>query len=212
MDLSDSKKERARRILSQLYTPPGVIDADELLLEGDVYDAVKEMISSAHDIYIDSVTGKALLVWREEYETGYEKLLDKMNRTERIVLFILYLLYRHPFIPEERRSGKPAADQEVSRDTIIRLTKIAGLNRQSVDRALSRLTRLGYLDGFEWPRRTGIRLRALPNGLFERVEESAFRWTILKEAGVEPVLAPEVVRDNDKESDLEEDTDESTAE
>lgn len=210
MDLSDSKKERARRILSQFYTPPGVIDAEELLLEGDVFDAVKEMISKAHDIYIDGVTQKAILVWREEYETGYEKLLDKMNRAERIVLFILYLLYRHPFIPEERRTGKPTADQEVSRDTIIRLTAKAGLNRLSVDRALSRLTRLGYLEGLEWPRKTGIRLRALPNDLFERVEETAFRWAILKEAGVEPEPALHKDEDNDSEMVNADESDETT--
>src|SRR5512133_1069037 len=35
-------------------------------------------------------------------------------------------------------------------------------------------------------RRTGIRLRALPADLFERVEEAAFRWSILKEAGFGP--------------------------
>ena len=185
MDISDSKKDRARRIISALYTPPGVVDIGDLILENDVYEDVKRMLSEAHELYIDTISGKALLRWKPAYETGYEKMLDRTTQTERLVLFIIYVLYRHPFIPEEQRTGKPTDQMDVSRDTVMRLAEKAGLNKVSVERAITRLTRLGYLEGIEWPRKTGLRLRALPNELYSIVEETAFRWQILFDAGIE---------------------------
>ena len=185
MDISDSKKDRARRIISALYTPPGVVDIGDLILENDVYEDVKRMLSEAHELYIDTISGKALLRWKPAYETGYEKMLDRTTQTERLVLFIIYVLYRHPFIPEEQRTGKPTDQMDVSRDTVMRLAEKAGLNKVSVERAITRLTRLGYLEGIEWPRKTGLRLRALPNELYSIIEETAFRWQILFDAGLE---------------------------
>ena len=189
MDISDSKKDRARRIISALYTPPGVVDAEDLILENDVYEEVRRMLSEAHELYIDSISGKALLRWKPDYETGYEKMLDRTTQTERLVLFIIYILYRHPFIPEEQRTGKPIDQKDVSRDTVMRLAEKAGLNKLSVERAITRLTRLGYLEGIEWPRKTGLRLRALPSELYSIIEESAFRWQILTDAGVEEEIS-----------------------
>lgn len=200
MDISDSKKDRARRIISALYTPPGVVDAEDLILENDVYEEVQRMISEAHELYIDSISGKALLRWKPDYETGYEKLLDRATQTERLVLFIIYILYRHPFIPEEQRTGKPTDQRDVSHDTVMRLAQKAGLNKVSVDRAITRLTRLGYLEGLEWPRKTGLRLRALPSELYSIIEESAFRWQILVDAGVEaetPDPLPTILANDD---------------
>jgi hypothetical protein len=185
MDISDSKKDRARRIISALYTPPGVVDAEDLILENDVYEEVLRMLSEAHELYIDSVSGKALLRWKAEYETGSEKMLDRTTQTERMVLFIIYLLYRHPFVPEEQRTGKPTEQQDVTLETIMRIAEKAKLNKVSVERALTRLSRLGYLEGTEWPKKTGLRLRALPNDLYSTIEESAFRWNILVSAGIE---------------------------
>jgi hypothetical protein len=185
MDVSNPKKDRARRIISMLYTPPGVIDADDLLLSPELLDEVNRMISQAHELYFDMVTGKALLRWKPEYETGNERMLDRTTQTDRMVLFIIYLTYRHPYISEEIRTGKPTEQRDVSRDTVLRIAEKAGMNIRAVDRALSVLTRLGYLEGNEWPRKTGLRLRALPNELFSGIEESAFRWHILVSAGLE---------------------------
>ena len=91
MGISDSKKDRARRIISILYTPPGVVDADDLILENDLYEEVQRMLSEAHELYIDPITRQALLRWKPGYETGSEKLLDKPTQTERLVLFIIYI-------------------------------------------------------------------------------------------------------------------------
>jgi hypothetical protein len=185
MDISDSKKDRARRIISALYTPPGVVDAEDLILENDVYEEVTRMLSEAHELYVDPVSGKALLRWKPEYETGSEKMLDRTTQTERMVLFIIYLLYRHPFIPEEQRTGKPTEQLDVTLETIMRIAEKAKLNKVAVERALTRLSRLGYLEGTEWPKKTGLRLRALPNELYSSIEESAFRWNILVSAGID---------------------------
>ena len=189
MDLSDTQKDRARRIISLLYTPPGVVEADELLLSSSLLEEVKRMISEAHELYFDPVTNKAILRWKPAYETGNERMLDRTTQTDRLVLFILYLLYRHPFISEELRTGKPDEQRDVSRDTVLRIAEKAGMNKVAVERALSVLTRLGYLEGIEWPRKTGLRLRALPPELFSRIEEFAFRWHILVSPGVEDETA-----------------------
>jgi hypothetical protein len=185
MDISDSKKDRARRIISALYTPPGVVDANDLILENDVYEEVNRMLSAAHEIYIDPISGNALLRWKPEYETGDEKMLDRFTQTERLVLFIVYLLFRHPFIQEEQRRGKPTEQVDIPHETILRIAEKANLSKLAVDRALTRLTRLGYLEGTEWPKKTGLRLRSLPNSIYSTIEENAFRWNILVAAGIE---------------------------
>jgi hypothetical protein len=185
MELSDSKRDRARRIVTELYSPPNYADGEELLMDADLRAEVEKDISNAHELYIDLITGKALLRTKMEYETGYEKAYDYHTLIDRMVIFLLYILYRHPYIQEELRTGKPAGDVEVSQETILRIAEKAKLNKTSVDRSISRLSRLGYLEGTLWPRKIGYRMRALPPALFEKIEESAFLWQMITEAGLE---------------------------
>lgn len=202
MDLSDSKKDRAKQIVSMLYSPPGVVGASELLLDRELYEEVQRTISSAHELYIDTVSEQAILRYRADYETGYERPIDRYSITDQTVLFILYMLYRHPFIPEELRTGKPTASVDVAKETVLRVAEKAKMSKVAVEKSLSRLTRLGYLEGQAWPRRVGMRLRALPPDLFEKFEEEAFRWQIITDAGLEtekvninPALILESVQD-----------------